>query len=499
MKAAKKGGSTEQVAVLFDFDNTIASTASIRDIRESGSYDQLTAERLAKVAVYKPVTGLLRKLRSKSVKIGIITNSGGPYVKRLLDHLGLTDEFDVVVTYADVGPEGKKPSPKGIQLALKKLGVSSSEKVLFVGDDDTDLIAAYHAGVTPVLPSWASRSPVSTAPAIELSSQFLLDYADRPTEYRLFAEKSAELGSADFERRGVYFLPLDTESNVVTVRQDMSTFCLGRYFSQRAATTALLHDRHPLSKHIAEKESGRPFAIPDYWVGAFAHAVQHGAEFMFPDGEGFDLVTVIPAKQGKDPRLERLLERLDARLEERGLEIECLPDVLSYSADARSQKSLHANERRLEANRSLHLNPRRVKAIVGKRILVIDDVVTTGSTMSRARELLLGAGAASVVGLALAKTVSIVEDERQCPKCARTLRVQRNKTTNERFWGCSGYFEPGTPCNYSEPLITKPCPKCNRIMVVRINSRTGDKFWACTGYQQSPKCSHSEDFDPSEM
>ena len=492
-------GAQEVRVMLFDFDNTIAGTRTIQEIRESGAYDQLTPEAMAKVAVYKPVPDLIRALRDRKVKIGIVTNSGAPYVERVLKHLGLSDAFDVVITYADVRAEGKKPSPKGIQLALQKLGARKSQVIAFVGDEDSDLIAAYHAGVTPVLPSWASRKPVSTAPAIELSPSFLIDSVDHPKEYKLFAEKAAELKTAKFDRKAVYFLPLDSESNVVTLKEQMTTFCLGRYFSQKAATTALLHDQHALSKEIAAKESVTPFVVPPHWIDVFAHVIRHGPSFMFPDGGGFDVVTVIPAKQGKDPRLERLLDGIAAALKALGVVADCKNGIFSYLPDARSQKSLHANERRVEANRSLQLNPAFAKKLSGKRVLVIDDVVTTGSTLARARTLLLEAGAKSAVGLALAKTVSIMEDERQCPKCARSMRVQRNKGTGDRFWGCSGFFEEGSPCKYSEPLISKKCPKCGRLMAVRVNSTTGVKFWGCTGFRESPKCSHSQDVDAGEL
>lgn len=495
-KAADAAGGK---VVLFDFDNTIAATRSVQEIRESGAYDQLTPETMAKVALYKPIPEMLRALRQRKIRIAVVTNSGAPYVQRLLKHLGLSGTFDVVVTYADVKAEGKKPSPKGIQLALQKLGARKSDVIAFVGDDETDLVAAYHAGIPPVLPSWASRKPVSTAPAIELSSKFFLDYVDHPLEYQLFAEKAAELKSAKFERKGVYFLPLDSESNVVTLKEQMTTFCLGRYFSQRAATTATLHDQHALSKEIAAKEGPAPFAVPPYWIDLFVHVIEHGPDFMFPHGEPFDVVTVIPAKQGKDPRLERLLDGVAAALREKGISIESEEAAFAYLPDAQSQKSLHANERRLEANRALHLSPGYERKLKGKCVLVIDDVVTTGSTMARARSLLLEAGASSAVGVALAKTVSIMEDERQCPKCGRAMRLQRNKTTGERFWGCSGYFEPGSPCKYSEPLITKECPRCGRPMAIRTNSRTAERFWGCTGYRESPRCSHSENIDPREM
>jgi len=485
--------------VLFDFDNTIASTDSVKEIRESGEYELLTSETLGKVRLYKPVPDLLLALRKQQVKLGLVTNSGAGYISRLLDYLQLTKTFDAIVTYADVKAEGKKPSPKGIRLALQKLGVRASPKILYVGDENTDLIAAYHAGITPITPTWASRKPVSMAPAIEMSSDMLIDYVQNPDEYRLFAERCAELGTAEFERKAVYFLPLDRSANVVTVSEQMGSFCLGRYFSQKTAVTAVLHDKHELSKEIARKEEQVPFNIPDYWTDLLAHVVRHGAAFKYAGKADFDIVTVIPAKYGKDPRLERLLETIESKFEESEGAPEFVGDIFCFDDDAKSQKTLHRNERYLEAQRTLHLTKSGAQLVTDKRVLVIDDVVTTGATLARALDLLAGENALSAVGLALAKTVSIMEDERTCPDCGRAMRVRRNKGTGERFWGCTGYYDEDDQCTHSEPLITKACPRCKRPMALRTNSRTGEKFWGCTGYQKDPACSYSENYDPSEM
>ncbi|OFA00170.1 HAD-IA family hydrolase [Duganella sp. HH101] len=479
--------------VLFDLDNTLAPTERIRDIRESHDYDALTQEVLAPIKPYKQVQQLLEKLTTQGVKLGIVTNSGRKYASVLLDHLGIGQYFSTVVTYTDVKAAGAKPSPTGLKLALERLGVPANKDVLYVGDTNEDIEAAYAAGVTPILASWASKKGTSLAPAIELSSTMLSDHFSDPSEYRLFAERCAELGTAAFKRNGVYFLPLDDDGNVVTMEDELSTFCLGRYFGQKSEVSAVLHDSHALSKEIIKKDETPNYELPGYVSEMVAHVIKAGGESRFGGGKPFDIVTVIPAKGGKHPRLENLLAKVQAICVDTAKPV-FVPDLFQYSADARSQKTLGRNERHMEASRSLHINVRAASVIEGKRVLVIDDVITTGSTMARARELVTEHGAEAAFGVALAKTVSVAAHEKDCPSCGRSMLIKKHPTTKVRFWGCSGFRDEASLCKHTEPFYKKPCPKCGRDMVVKPNSRTGVPFWGCTGYRETPQCSHAENF-----
>lgn len=478
--------------VLFDLDNTLLSTEKLRELRERADYDSLTPEKLTEAVVYKPVHKILEQLQKQDVTLGIVTNAGRKYVEILLKHFNLYNYFAVIVTYSEVKHDGMKPSPIGIQMALDALNAKPNEDtILYVGDEHTDIIAAYRAGVTPIMPSWASRRPVSTAPSLEMSSDFLLNYFNDPKEYSLFGERCADEQTTDFKRELAHFLPLDTSGNVITVKSDMSVFCLGRYFSQKSASTASLHDKHSLSMDISKKLGANKFEIPDYWADMTSIVIAKGAEYILGESQDIDIVTIIPSKPGKDDRLERLLDMAKQKGRSRD-SVEFIPDMFSFIEDAVSLKTLGREERSYEIRRSLHLNPKFTDSIAGKNILVIDDVLTTGATMSRAEELLKGAGAAYVAGLAIAKTVTFLEDEKSCPNCSRPMRLLKNSNTGDRFWGCSGFFSTEDKCTHTEPLVNKKCPKCNRGMRVRINGKTGDKFWGCAGHNLAPSCNYTE-------
>lgn len=70
------------------------------------------------------------------------------------------------------------------------------------------------------------------------------------------------------------------------------------------------------------------------------------------------------------------------------------------------QSTLPALERRSNLNGAFRVVKRHVERIRGREIVLIDDVVTTGSTLAAASDVLLACGARSVVGVVLARSAS---------------------------------------------------------------------------------------------
>ncbi len=79
-----------------------------------------------------------------------------------------------------------------------------------------------------------------------------------------------------------------------------------------------------------------------------------------------------------------------------------LPTALTRSRNTRTQVGLSAQERRKNVEDAFVANPDQVKR---KVVLVIDDVTTTGSTISACAQALHQAGASAVFGLTLARAV----------------------------------------------------------------------------------------------
>jgi adenine/guanine phosphoribosyltransferase-like PRPP-binding protein len=84
-------------------------------------------------------------------------------------------------------------------------------------------------------------------------------------------------------------------------------------------------------------------------------------------------------------------------------DVDCF--VLKRVRRTASQVGLTADQRRRTVAGTFKVNPARAARVKGKRIVVIDDVITTGETAEACARALQRAGAARVDVLALARAV----------------------------------------------------------------------------------------------
>jgi HAD superfamily hydrolase (TIGR01549 family) len=104
----------------------------------------------------------LDSMARSGVRLGVVSDYPA---RRKLQVLGVADRFEVVVSAQDERVQALKPSPKGILVALRELGVEPLEAV-YVGDrEDVDAPAAAAAGVRCVLIGESRSRPRPETPA----------------------------------------------------------------------------------------------------------------------------------------------------------------------------------------------------------------------------------------------------------------------------------------------------------------------------------------------
>ncbi len=105
------------------------------------------------VAAFPGALEALVRLRAERTAVGVVTSKRSTMTARTLNHCGLAEHLDVVVTADDV--QAAKPDPEPVLNALRRLGMERRvTEVLFVGDSPFDILAGRGAGVRTVAALW---------------------------------------------------------------------------------------------------------------------------------------------------------------------------------------------------------------------------------------------------------------------------------------------------------------------------------------------------------
>jgi HAD superfamily hydrolase (TIGR01549 family) len=402
-------------AILFDLDDTLIDSRTLREARGRKAWDEVYA-RLAELQPFPTapheVPGRLRRI---GFKVGVVTASPRPYANQILAMFGI--DVDVLVTGSDGHPA--KPDPSSINAAVGDLGDDRAE-VAYVGDLSSDHKAAALAGVTSVGALWAYPGGGSPAewlkqwPDLALSSPELLE---APEEWGRLAPMSeaALAGHEPIRHRG-------------SVLQHPEGFSLGRYFT----TTDQRADR-PLSRAILSNKhahtDAQAFTLA---LDGFLRApeLQHQLRGA--------IVTNVPPAPGDTfdrfaPHRASVVAAVGGRQ---------FPDLLRQGSDVVEYKHLFGRVNRDQVNVDRFEATARLS---GEPIVLLDDVVTTGSQLASCREALVGAGAGDILCIAMAHSQDPLP--RYCARCGVGIMRLMNGRRGE-FWGCSRYWTTG--CPYTE-------------------------------------------------
>lgn len=400
--------------MIFDLDETLLDTSALREARQQQRWSEVM-RRLDEVQPYRlpeadvEVIDVPLRLREEGIRVGVLTASPRHYAEALLEHFGIV--HDGLVTGSD--GYAAKPDPAGLLALAEQLGVAIA-RCAHVGDLDTDVAAAVSAGAIAVGVCWSTRAPQSWRrwwPEVAISEpRRLLELAEGE-KLVLFAE-AALAGS-----------PVAWHWGTLAAVED-GVFACGRYFQ----TSDSRHLSSPLSTLVltAKEDPAGAARVAELLAGLGAN----------PAWEGFDRVCSVPPKPGAVyDRFAVVRAELAPHFgaEDGGGNLEMLFDVPNY-------KQLNHDARRV-ANRDRF----RAHDVNLQRVLLIDDVITSGGQAEACRDALRAAGTGEVVVVGLTLTQDPLPEV--CPECGEgVLRVYRRGSDGRPFLGCPNYFRTG--CSY---------------------------------------------------
>lgn len=164
--------------------------------------------------------------------------------------------------------------------------------------------------------------------------------------------------------------------------------CQGRPFAFSRARAACLYDETSKALVLKFKHSDRT-----EFAALFARWIERAAADLIAEADAVAPVPLHPLRLLKR-RYNQAAEL--ARPVARRAGLECLPDVLVRARRTDSQGGKSGAGRRRNVQGAFAVPDARAKRVRGRRILLIDDVLTTGATVNACAKVLLKAGARAV-------------------------------------------------------------------------------------------------------
>jgi histidinol phosphatase-like enzyme len=309
------------------------------------------------------------RLHELDVKVIIFSNR--PTQEGLLKIQSMATSPDLFVTKQHT--KVSKGSPKWIQYVCDKLGIKPNE-LIYLGDSDLDMRTAVNSKVVYLNAQW---SKPSFPYGIQLSSPALL-----PTIIEHFFLKTAlwhwRLDTVDAAKRSV-------------VAKSMID-------GDAAGISDLRYKLLGWTKHGISSAVG-PFSLSTF-------VMLHLLASIYLDElyECADWWTTYPGSSGGvNPAMQDFLEIAAKLFHDR-----FVPDLLVRHAQAKDSGETRAKGGSVDfinqvCTVRLNYDPSIISGVGGKNVLLVDDFITEGHSIEWARNLLLQAGAASIVSVSIAK------------------------------------------------------------------------------------------------
>lgn len=101
--------------------------------------------------VFDGIPELLADLRGAGVRLAVATSKAEPMARRILEHFGLAENFEVI---AGAGPDGSRAAKADVVAHAIAQLLPLPERVLMVGDRSHDVEGAAEHGISTVVVGW---------------------------------------------------------------------------------------------------------------------------------------------------------------------------------------------------------------------------------------------------------------------------------------------------------------------------------------------------------
>lgn len=394
---------------VFDLDNTLIETDLFEHERKASKNNTLDInDFLHKLDTSNYRVFFTRELLEKvrniypNIKFAVFTRSTATYANTILSHIYNSFHWDLIITNESV--RVTKPNTEGLLLIMKNFKETDPRRMLIIGDSDVDVKLAYYNNSTSLFTDWfGNRRKTEHWKAINLLPDGIINSPDMLLDILKFGVTPLSLESQLSERQdksnrfGVvsHFFPIG--SNVAYERKPFNISVSGRYFTSAFSAKKAYH---LLTKSILANKESRQFPVE--WIHSLVDFIR---EQILDDIE--TVVTVIPHRPNREPRLEFMLEQLRNFVKNNEFRnvIFC-QDLLKFKEGVLSQHNDKLNQEQRFKNIGNHLQIHRPDLVKNRNIIVIDDIVTTGASLMYASIYLKNNGANNVSLFALAQTIS---------------------------------------------------------------------------------------------
>ena len=164
--------------------------------------------------------------------------------------------------------------------------------------------------------------------------------------------------------------------------------CLARPYRFARARAACVYDEASRDAILKLKHADHQAYAPLFarWIARAAAELIEEADAVVP--VPLHRLRLLSRRANQAAEIARPLAKLSAR--------EYLPDALVRARRTDSQGGKSARGRRLNVRKAFEVTPSGAMRVRGRRILLIDDVLTTGATAEACADALLSAGARAV-------------------------------------------------------------------------------------------------------